>query len=341
MFWFRYLTVLGLGTAAVWFLSPKAYAVLRQRFADDFAAADVQEADGWDDGSEAGPSSTSNGEGLAEEPPIAEDAAAASAAAGQLAPAEVAPLQPSDEDAAEERRPLSLERIWQSSSDVAMWGVVAEECAAYRKDGKKLPARAPGGTLVEITKTTFTSKGDQMALCVLWDAGRKRWSEQILLPAANIAMFFGTRDELLAEDVERLMEFCRLNAALAARRDELDREAVDRNPYAAQLRDINAENKMFAARTKELTAERDRLTGAARNRVADELRALEAKSTEISLETRRLVALYEEWKNSHPSSPVDYMRDYRYREIEMKLRAARPGVAMFDLPEGVGGGNGR
>lgn len=340
MFWVRYLTVLVLGTAAVWFLSPKAYAVLRQRFADDSAVAEVQDADGWDGKSEAEPSAPSNGEDLAEAPPSAEEGADALVSV-QLVPAEAAPLPSGDEEVAEERRPLSLERIWQSSADVGMWGVVAEESVAYRKDGKKLPAKAPGGTLVEITKTTFTSKGDQMALCALWDADRKRWSEQILLPASNIAMFFGTRDELLAEDVERLMEFCKLNAALAARRDELDREAVDRNPYAAQLRDINEENKRFAAITKELTEERDRLTGAARNRVADELRALEAKSTEISLEAKRLVALYEEWKNAHQSETVGYMRDYRYRELAMKLRAARPGVAMFNLPEGFGGGNGK
>lgn len=334
MFWVRYLATLAVGTAVVWFLAPKAGAILRERLAEGKAF----ESDGGE-----GDDPSVGGDAPTETPLVFanEDVAVAggfapvrSVSAGDTA-SQNAPVE-----GGEEFRPLSVEKIFQSSGDVVLWGVVARNSAAYRKDGKKLPSPAPGGTLVEITKTTFTDKGAEMALCVLWDARRRRWAGPALIPADNIAMFDGTRDGLAAEDVDRLMEFCSLSAALAERKEELDRAEVERNPHAARLREIEAERKRLAARTKELTAQRDSLTGAARNRVADELRAMEATATEISMAAQRELALYEDWKNANPPGTIDYMRDPEYRELKTKLRAALPGVAMFGLSKGFGVGDG-
>lgn len=343
MFWFRYLTVLVIGTAVVWFLAPSAGEVIRGRLVDAAdAGAETAEFRDWDCDASGGADGVLDDsgalpEGFAEVSD--EDGGPGFFSTARSVSREESSPQPGEEAPADEHHPMSLERVWQSSDDVALWGVVARNSAAYRKDGKKLPAKAPGGTLVEITKTTFTDKGEQMALCALWDARRRRWAGPVLVPAANIAMFDGTRDGIYDEDVERLVGFCRINAALIARKEALDRMQVDMNPHAAPLREIDAENKRLAAMTKDLTAKRDRLTGAARNRVADELRSMEAQATELSMAAKRELALYEEWKKAHPFEKIDYMRDPEYRDLHSKLRAAKPGVAMFGLAEALCGGD--
>lgn len=327
MFWPRYISALALGTAAVYFLAPPVWERLRQPSPEPLFGEDYAE-------------DFPSGDALPFQPvPAVHDTrafggvrkitarprrqpATASAQSGATA----ACPQPSE---AQEDEPLSLDSIPQSSPVIMRWGVLTVNGPVYKKDGKKLQGKAPGGFLVEIAKTVFTSRGDEMALCSVWSGGK--WSAQCLVPTSNIAMFEGTRDGLYASDVANLMEYFRLNSALAERKARMEGDALRANPYSARLLELNAENRRMAARAKELVKRRDAATGPERNRLADELRRMEKDSARISGDLKSQLELYENWKTEHGVKPVIVEDDPECRDILAKIRAAEPGVAMFGL----------
>lgn len=349
MFWVRYFAALAVGTAAVYFLAPAVGARLGIGASGDVES--IGGACGGEGESPAGRERTDTTEdvaGAATGAPVVAQAPG-QPSSGRGKPPRVASVgrvrrqdtprvkapegQMAQQTEAEPAGQPSLSKIPQSADDIIRWGAMMVNSPVFAKDGKRLPGEIPGGALVEITKTTFTSKGVEMALCQIWNGSR--WLEPCLVATGNIAMFEGTREGLDAADVENLMAYLRLNAALAARKDALEKAALNANPHFAALAELNTKNKQMAAKSKELTDRRDKATGAERARIADELRRMEVESARLNDEIKRKVALYEEWKKSHPAKASSVEEDPEYLSIKARMRDAEPGVAMFGFNGGV------
>jgi len=328
MFWLRYITVLAIGTAAVYFLAPPVWERLRQPSDEPLFAEDYAEDIPADDAMPFQPvPAVHDARSFGGVRKISARPRRQTAKAPAMQSVETAdyPQPP----VAQEDDPLSLDTIPQSSAGIIRWGVLTVNGPVYKTDGKKLQGKAPGGFLVEIEKTVFTSKGDEMALCSVWSGGK--WSARCLVPTSNIAMFEGTREGLYASDVANLMEYFRLNSALAERKARIEGDALKANPYSARLLELNAESRRMAAKADELVKKRDRATGAERNRLADELRRMEKDSARINVDLKKQLDLYESWKAAHGVKAVNVVDDPEYRDILAKIRAAEPGVAMFGL----------
>lgn len=340
MFWLRYLLALLFGTAAVYFLAPAAWEKFSQRDSGkgDFAFEEAAPAQTQKPAQRrpvraaASPNAPRARAAAPAARPIAKAAAEAEPAAVTPAAREAAGAEPAQvADAPVEvvqviQRRLSTDDVPQSSGDVIRWGVVMVESGVFHKDGRRLANKVPGGSLAEITKMASSSKGE-MALCVLWD-GRK-WNGPFLVAASDICMFEGTREGMAADDVGKLVKYCRLNAALEARKQELREQEVNANPHAAKLRELDKKSQEFAEKVKALTERRDKAVGGERTRVADELRRLEATATKHNAEVARQVALYEEWKAKHPAPAKSPENDAKCRELASALDAMRGEVEMF------------
>lgn len=244
----------------------------------------------------------------------------------------MAPMPPEEDSAA----PMSLERIPLSSESVVGWGVVMLDCPVFSKEGKRFSDKAPGGTLVEIEKFTRTSKREEMALCHLWNGDR--WFGPFLVTAKSLAMFAGTRADVKADDLENLMEYHRLGAAMARREAALEREAVDANPYAARVRELVEEKNAMARHSEALTKERDQASGSRRNDLTDELRKLQIAAAELTRTLNEQVSLYEKWKKAHPGAVATKAADDpEWRDLDARRNALAPVLNMFNLP-GLSGG---
>lgn len=348
MFWLRYLFALLVGSAAVYFLAPAIWERAGHG-GEGEALPDGELLSGWESDADDGGPGIGQPPAAAPRAPKAVNAGAnvqappRQVAARRQAPAKEAPrpsnavaAEPAAETAAEEavaaeepHKPAATDAIPQSADDIIRWGVVSVESGVYQKDGKRLAVKAPGGSLTEISKMTFTSKGDEMALCYIWEGSK--WVGPFLVPSRNIFMFEGTRSELLAEDVDGLMKYFKLNAALEARKQALEEEAVRANPHTARLRELNGESQAFAEKVKELTAKRDKATGGERTRISDELRRLETTATKNNAELAKQVKLYEEWKAKHPIAPKSPENDAKCRELMGAMQAMREGLGIFGL----------
>ena len=347
MFWLRYFAALLIGSAAVYFCAQPLWDWLhREKPVDEFfAQEDPSEEEAEEEAPAYSPAlrpgSSIGGlhkinvnakapHKVAERAP--QPAAPAVAEAGADEAASAAASGANTEAVEEEAPPrMSVETIPQSQERIIRWSVLSLDSAGFSKEGKRYPAKAPGGTLAEIEKLTFTNKGEEMALCRLWSGDR--WVGPVLVPTAAMVMFEGTREEIPAEAVEGLMEYCKINAALASRKAALEREAVDENPYAARVRELAAETKTLAAKAEELKRERDEATGARRAEIADRLREMEVEATRVNRETREQVEFYNSWKKAHPPRVVDYTKDTVWRDLEAKLRAAAPLIECFVLDD--------
>ena len=334
MAWLKYFVAFAIGIAAIYFLAP----IVSERISGNANDPFFTEGD-WEDAGEAPkpPPGVSLGglrkidisrrSAAASDGGPAPDGAAEAGAAARTAAAEVE----QEVIIIDEPPPMSLDEIPQSPGEVVRWGVLSLNAPAYRKDGTRLETPAPGGTLVEISKLTFSSKGEELALCRAWGDGE--WTAPVLIPTASIAMFAGTRAGVLAEDLRSLMEYCRINAALSARKATLEREAADANPYAAEIRRLAAENKSLSAKAADLRKRRDAASGAVRAALADELRAIVAKSTSVSAELKDKIPRYEKWKADHPVVVADTSSDPEWMELKARLDAAAPAVEMFGLAD--------
>lgn len=321
MFWARYLIAAAISTAAVYFLTPVAVRSYRERHAADGDGVFLVVEDDYGDvsvqpGANAG-TDGAGGSGAAAPSPRARPSTATRVQAGRAS--------------AESGRalPLSLAAIPQASGETALWGVATVDCPVFRKDGKRLSRKMPGGSLVEATKTTLTSKGDEMALCSIWTGSE--WDGEYLVPTARLALYEGTREGFLETEVSSLMRYFRLNAELDGRKRALEEEAVNANPHSARVRELDRENKAYAAHVKELTEKRDKATGSERSKIADELRRLETVATRNNKELAKQVALYKEWKARHPVKAKSPEEDARCREISAAMSAMAPSVEMFGV----------
>lgn len=323
MFWVRYIAAAAVSTAAVYFLAPMAARSYRGSHLEDddgFLVAAPFESDEAalpDDG--AGDSAGDKGA----TPPAARPRRVQRAAR----PAEVPAERPVTVDGGTPA--LSISAIPQAPGGIILWGVATIDCPVFKKDGKRLPGKVPGGSLVEATKTTRTSKGEEMALCSIWTGSK--WGGEYLVPTADLALYEGTREGFLDAEVSSLMKYFSLNAELRNRKRELEDEAVNANPHSAKVRELDRENKAFAARVRELTKIRDEATGSERSKAADELRRLETVATKNNKELARQVALYKEWKAKHPVKAKDPAEDARCREISAAMASLAPSVEMFGV----------
>lgn len=358
----RYLAAFVLGTAAVWFLAP----MLQERFRRDIEDGDFfSQEDEWADevserrlaapppGASFGgvkrldfsksvalrkvqnfPRSEQGGSEVAANPDnpgnpdTSNNPVNLQGMAAQVAPDGTIAAEYSEIMAGQ---PLSLDSIPASPCKPIRWSVLSVDSPLFTKEGKRFEKKVPGGTLCEIEKISFTSKREEMALSHLWNG--EKWIGPVLLPTRALVMFEGTREGLAAEDVENLMEYCSINASLARRRAEIEREAVDANPYAAKLRELAEQNKAFSKQSAALVKERDAATGARRNAIADELRKIEIQVSKLNRELSEQVTLYNNWKAAHPAKIVNYTDDSKWKELEERLRDASAGIEMFDLQD--------
>lgn len=234
---------------------------------------------------------------------------------------------------AEERPAYSLETIPQSSGEVIRWAIVVKDSNAYSPDGKKIPGKAPGGTLAEITQAVVSKKKIEFAESRFWDAEKKKWHGPFLVATADLIMFEGTRENLLASDLDNLLKYYEANGILCGRKLALDQALVDANPHAEKLKNLSREYNEKAKLVEELTAKRDQARNAERIKYSDELRRLESEHTRLSSALSRQVELFNKWKENHSSDKADYDSDGKYRRAKAKMKELFPLVKDFGVME--------
>lgn len=270
------------------------------------------------------------GSELANEPnPVSKPTTPAASGAADEAAQSVPPEEPAPEVIVEQGPPRSIDKIPVSAAGVLRWGVIVFDTGAFKQDGKRIPNKAPGGTLIEITDAVMTKQGRELASCWCWSG--RRWDGPVLIPTTDLLMFEGGRGDILAEDVDNLMAYYKLNASLIARKEAIEKAAIDANPHAARLRDMSAAYNAKAERVKELTSQRDLAKGAARVKIADELRKLEAVNAKEQSALKRQVDLYNKWKENHAQEPADFEKDREYASIKRKMSELHPKVEMFGV----------
>ncbi len=352
MFWVRYFIIAILASAAVYFGAPAVLERLAETEEEDIEiaesgtyAAPAQPASAAPRRSkpvatatpiprrprpEPAPDGGDSGSFPLPPPPhgvVSDDTPPSSQAAETPAPAQ--PPAPEPVVVEPPRPKLSVEKIPVSSPRVVRFGVTMHDTAAYKVDGKRLPNKAPGGMLIEIAEAVVTTKGAEMAKCVIWDG--RRWAGPYLIAAVDLLMFEGGREGLLAEDIDNLLEYYRLNSELVSRKEALEQAVIDANPHAAQLREMTREYNALADRVKDLTTKRDEAKGAARVKIAEELRKLEAMNTKKQQALKRQVDLYNKWKENHKQEAADLSSDPKYAAIKRKMEALYPKVVEFGV----------
>lgn len=218
----------------------------------------------------------------------------------------------------------STQIVSSSGEGVTHWGVTVRDAPFFSREGDRRPDLLEGGTLVEQVGSTSSSKGE-MALCRV--SRPQGWVGPYLIATADLLRFPGDRQEVDAELVDRLRQYHRLNGQIEARRQALERAAVDANPYAAATRRAYEEYQAAQARARELTAQRDRAQGLERNRLMDDLRQMQAQEERLSQAVTEANRKYKEWKARNPvPAGSDPERDPQIRALREQMDALRPSL---------------
>lgn len=223
----------------------------------------------------------------------------------------------------------STDVIPPSSDKVISWAILCNDSSAFRETGKRIPAKAPGGHLVEISEGVRTTEGEEIARCMIWNG--TKWFGPYLVRTYDLLMFKGGRDLILAKDIDNLLEYYRLNTSLLNRKAELDRIHKSKNPYYTRLRDLSEEYNKMASRAKELVSLRDKSDGVKRINAAEELRKLEVEQTRKKRELDQLVKVYNQWKQDNYRGDVNYSSDKTIISITEKMNALKPKVIDFGV----------
>lgn len=223
----------------------------------------------------------------------------------------------------------SVDVIPPSAQNVISWAILCNDSAAFRETGKRIPAKAPGGHLVEISEGVHTTDGVEIARCKIWDGSK--WFGPYLIRTSDLLMFKDGRDLVLASDVDNLLSYYRLNTRLVNRKAELDRINKSKNPYYARLRELSEKYNKSADRAKELVKIRDESQGAKRMKASEELRKLEIEQGRQKRELDKLVTLYNQWKQDNFRGEVDYDSDKEIISISEEMKALKPKVADFGV----------
>ena len=222
----------------------------------------------------------------------------------------------------------STRRIPPSGTDVTHWGVTLLNAPVFEKDGKRRAETLPGGTLVEQTAATSSSKGE-MALCRFWRGSG--WAGPFLVATADLVRFPGGRDEVDADELEVLLRYAELNARAEERRKELTRRGVDANPHTAPLRRLKEEYDAAGAEAGRLTKKRDAARGAERIRLGDELRRVKEQEPRMRRELESLTRQYEAWKSSHAALTAEPAQDAQLQAIQAQMQALSPRLGNFGM----------
>ena len=223
----------------------------------------------------------------------------------------------------------STERIRASGRDVTYWGVTIVDTPFYDRDGKLRDEKLPGGTLVEQTASTKSSRGE-MALCRIWRNGN--WAGSYLVATSDLIRFDGGREKVDANDVDNLCAYYGLNAAFERRKEELVQKAAAANPYFAELKQKATVYNEHRNRAKELTAERNTAKGAARNQIIAELTRLKNAEAREAAEVQSLTRKYEDWKKAHAATTqVNPATDPVCKGCLDKMENLKPKLAVFGI----------
>ncbi|MDD5706608.1 MAG: hypothetical protein PHR35_11830 [Kiritimatiellae bacterium] len=217
----------------------------------------------------------------------------------------------------------STQEMPTSGPDVTHWGVTLANTPFFDRDGARRDNEVPGGTLVEITGVTSSSKGE-MAICRV--AGpQKKWAGPYLLAMVGLMRFEGTRERIDAGQVRDLCRYFALNGKIEARKLELQRAAVDANPHGAELRKAQAEYQSAAEKSEELKNRFEQAQGADRTRVGEELRKLQNDVIRLQERLAYLNRQYKEWKAAHGTpAAADPARDPVIKTLEAEMARILP-----------------
>ena len=221
----------------------------------------------------------------------------------------------------------STERIRPSGSDVTYWGVTIVDASFYDRDGKLRDTKILGGTLIEQTGAKSSSKGE-MAICRIWRNGN--WAGSYLISTADLIRFDGGREEVDADDVDRLCKYYGYSASVERRKEELTQKAAAANPHFAELKRKATAYNEHKKRAEELTAKRDAAKGAERNKIIAELTQLKNAEAREAAEVQSLTRKYEDWKKAHPSI-VNPATDPICKGYLDKMAELKPKLSVFGL----------
>jgi hypothetical protein len=221
----------------------------------------------------------------------------------------------------------STERIRASGSDVTYWGVTIVDTPFYDRDGKLRDTKILGGTLIEQTGATRSSKGE-MAICRIWRNGN--WAGSYLISTADLIRFDGGREEVDADDVDLLCKYYNYSAAVERRKEELTQKAAAANPYFTELKRKATAYNEHKKRAEELTAKRDQAKGTERSSIIAELTKLKNAESREAAEVQSLTRKYEDWKKAHPST-VNPATDPKCKELLDKMAELKPKLSVFGL----------
>ena len=176
------------------------------------------------------------------------------------------------------------------------WGIVVTNSFYYDSAMQRIGILA-GGTVVA-RKQSLIKKDGYVAEC-FYLINRSWQDETIYLYEADLVMFDVTYQVADKEQRDLLVEYCRTKGMLEELRSKAYKEALRRNPYFEQYKNVVEESKAFTQKTRDAKEEFDTASGDRRSVLADQLRQYQAEEVVIMQRYNALKEPYDTWKTQN------------------------------------------
>ncbi len=186
-----------------------------------------------------------------------------------------------------------------SAPSPGKWAVVqTAETPTYNREGKFL-RMLPAGTLVDVVAIRQTREGE-MAVCVVYHHGVS--VPDVVMRTRDLDIRPGSVCEANPREKNLRVLRAQTLGQIEARKKELVKAAIQKNPYYAEYQRAYEEYRAFCRRAEALTRRRDEATGPDRMAYADQLRAMKGEDSRLKQAFLTAKQRYDDWKKQHASA---------------------------------------
>ncbi len=173
------------------------------------------------------------------------------------------------------------------------WGIVVTNSFYYDSKMNRMGILA-GGTVVERKQSKLEMDG-QVAEC-FYLIDRTWRNETLYLYESDLVMFECTFQAADKTQRDLLVDYCRTKGMLEELRGKAYKEALRKNPYFEQYRNVSEELKTFTQKARQTKEAFDLASDEKRSVLMDQLRRYKAEETGIMQRYKAAKEPYDTWK---------------------------------------------
>lgn len=228
----------------------------------------------------------------------------------------------------DDETPPELNNIFLAKhSDTPGWGITHKPATVYHLNGVRA-GKVDAGVLVEFRSRKSSSKGAMIECIVIM--GEQR-SQPVLLGAAELYLFTESYRKLSERQLSALQEYYAASGKILERKNTLLQIAASKNPHFLRYEAAYKKLMEHIRRAKELSAERDKVSGAAKMRIEDQLRVMKHEEGQIRKEYDAIHIKFRAWKEANSDAVAKPDQDPEIAELQKTMTALRtyvPGLAL-------------